>query len=150
MNRLCTLVLLLLLFLFVLSCRVKESFVNETCADYQTCVSCANKSSCTWCSSTNTCMPSADINDTVCASSVSHVSECEAEQADGTNPPGETVSNTDMDDNALYHDQIDNAPFPPNAYINEDIMYSPETVMANVSNLRNEVQNIQQFIAQQN
>jgi len=71
---------------------------------------------------------------------------CQVDPPMNSSGPDTTVVNADMDNNSLYHDQVGNNIFPPNAYMNGDIMYSPETVMANVSELRNEVQNLQQFV----
>jgi len=53
-----------------------------------------------------------------------------------------------MQGNSLYHDQMADKTNPPMVYLNKNVSYSPETVMANVSDLRKDVQNLKQFMAQ--
>jgi len=145
MDRLVILVLLLLILIFIRSARYKETFVEEVCADYDTCVSCANKSSCSWCPSSNTCVSVKD--NTVCDGQVKDVALCKADPSH-EETPGETELNIDMQGNPLYHDQMSNKTPPPMVYLNKNVMYSPETVMANVSDLRNDVQNLKHLIGQ--
>ena len=144
MHRFAILVLLLLVLLFVRSTQYKEHFVDEVCGDYDTCVSCANKSKCTWCSTSKKCLTKAEIgrDDSLCnqMNLVYVPSMCRAE------PPKKasnlTVSNSDMEGNPLYRNQIADKTAPPMVCLNEDMSYSPETIMANVSDLRNEVRNL--------
>ena len=140
MQRFVILILLLLLLLFVRSTQYKEHFVDSTCEDYDTCVSCANKSKCTWCTSSKKCLTKAEIgmNDSLCnqMNLVYVPSMCRAEPAATPN----LVTKTTVD--PLYRNQMDNRTAPPMAYMNEEMTYSPETIMANVSHLRNEVYNL--------
>lgn len=144
MHRFVILILLLLLLLFARSIQYKEHFIDDVCGDYDTCVSCANKSKCTWCSTSKKCLSKAEIgiNDSLCnkINLVYVPSMCRAEPPKKT--PHSTVANPDMEENPLYHNQIKDGTAPPMAYLNEDMSYSPETVMANVSDLRNEVRNL--------
>jgi hypothetical protein len=144
MRRFVILILLLLVLLFARSVQYKEQFVDEVCGDYDTCVSCANKSSCTWCSTSKKCLTKAEIgrNDSLCnqMNLVYTAPMCHAD------PPKRssnlTVYNADMDENPLYNDQIADKIAPPMVYLNDEMSYSPETIMADVSDLRNEVQNL--------
>jgi hypothetical protein len=54
----------------------------------------------------------------------------------------QTVSNSDMEKNPLYRNQIADKTAPPMVCLNDDMSYSPETIMANVSDMRNEVRNL--------
>jgi hypothetical protein len=54
--------------------------------------------------------------------------------------PPKQVNQNDFDDFELFQNQIPNKTPPPNVYTNPQMEYSPETVMANVSNLRKEVE----------
>ena len=144
MRRFAILLLLLLVLLFVRSAQYKEHFVDATCGDYDTCVSCANKSQCTWCSTSKKCLTKEEIkrNDSLCnqMNLVYAPSMCRPE------PPKKAanlaIHNSDMEKNPLYQNQIADKTAPPMVCLNEDMSYSPETIMANVSDLRNEVRNL--------
>lgn len=144
MRRFVILILLLLVLLFVRSIQYKEHFVGNTCADYDTCVSCANKSNCTWCSATKKCLTKAEIagNDSLCnqMNLVYTAPMCHAEPPKKS--PHLTIHNSDVEGNPLYHNQIADRTAPPMVCLNEDMSYSPETIMADVSDLRNEVRNL--------
>lgn len=117
-------VLALAVLLFVYSTYYKEQFASPSCGDYQTCVSCANKSDCTWCLSSKSCMSKTER--TECADSVDSVADCKVDT---------TMDSTD----SLYGNQMSDKPAPPMVYLNPHMSYSPETVMANVNELRDEV-----------
>lgn len=119
------LILALAVLLFVYSTYYKEQFGNPSCGDYQTCVSCANKSDCTWCSSSKSCVSKTEHTD--CEETVGSAAECQVETSDDPNE-------------LLYGGQIKDKPAPPMVYMNPHMSYSPETVMANVNELRSEVQ----------
>ena len=144
MRRFAILLLLLLVLLFVRSAQYKEHFVDATCGDYDTCVSCANKSQCTWCSTSKKCLTKEEIkrNDSLCnqMNLVYAPSMCRPE------PPKKAanlaIHISDMEKNPLYRNQIADKTAPPMVCLNEDMSYSPETIMANVSDLRNEVRNL--------
>jgi hypothetical protein len=146
MNRFAILILLLLVLLFVRSTQYKEHFVDDRCADYDTCVSCANKSNCTWCSTSKKCLTKDEIgrNDSLCnqMNLVYVPSMCRAEPA--KKAANLAIHNSDMENNPLYRNQIADKTAPPMVCLNEDMSYSPETIMANVSDLRNEVHNLMQ------
>jgi hypothetical protein len=146
MRRIGILILLLLVLLFVRSIHYKEQFIDAVCGDYDTCVSCANKSKCTWCSTSKKCLTKEETarNDSLCNqfNLVYAPQMCQAEpRKKSTNL---TVSNSDIENNPLYRNQIAEKTAPPMVCLNDDMMYSPETVMANVSDLRNEVRNLTQ------
>ncbi len=146
MRRLVILLLLLLVLLFVRSIQYKEHFVDATCSDYDTCVSCSNKSNCTWCTTSKKCLTKAEIgrNDSLCNQiNLVYVPQmCHAEAPKKS--PNLTVHNPDIEGNPLYHNQITDKIAPPMVCLNDDMSYSPETIMANVSDLRNEVHNLMQ------
>lgn len=140
-------ILVLLLVLFVCSSQYKEDFVNsDVCADYDTCVSCTNKSNCDWCESSKKCLSTEEItrNDSLCnqINLVYTAPMCRAEPT--KKAVSVTVPNPDMEENPLYHDQIANKIAPPMVCLNEEMSYSPETIMADVRDLRNEVRNLMQ------
>lgn len=130
MNRLFILVVLTFLFLFTRAYRYNESFVDVSCEEYDTCVSCANKSRCTWCSSSKKCLTKSEIGNTdaLCnqINLIYSPAMCPVESHTTRNP------------------SIESATPPPMVYMNHDMTYSPETVMANVSDLRKEVQVLKQ------
>lgn len=141
------LILVLLLVLFVCSSQYKEDFVNSNvCADYDTCVSCANKSNCTWCSSSKKCLTKEEIgrNDSLCnqMNLVFTAPMCHVEPT--KKAASLTVSNPNMEENPLYRGQIANKTAPPMVCLNEEMSYSPETIMADVRDLRSEVRNLMQ------
>jgi len=144
MHRFVILILLLLVLLFARSIQYKEQFIDVTCGDYDTCVSCSNKSNCTWCSSSKKCLTRAEIgmNDSLCnqMNLVYAPSMCRAEPP--KKRPHLTVHRSEIEENPLYHNQIADKTAPPMVCLNEDMSYSPETIMANVSDLRNEVRNL--------
>ena len=65
-------------------------------------------------------------------------------QADPAEPSDATVANADMQGNPLYQDQVADKMAPPMVYLNKNAMYSPETVMANMNDVRNELQILKQ------
>lgn len=146
MRRFVILILLLLVLLFTRSTQYKEHFVDDTCAEYDTCVSCANKSDCDWCEASKKCLTTAEItkNDSLCnqINLVYTPQMCKTDTPKKT--PNLTVRNSDIEGNPLYHDQIANKIAPPMVCLNDEMSYSPETIMADVSDLRNEVRNLMQ------
>jgi hypothetical protein len=145
MRRFVILILLLLVLLFARSMQYKEQFVDDDmCVDYDSCVSCANKSKCTWCSTSKKCLTKAEIgrNDSLCNQiNLVHVPQmCHTEPSKKSS--NLTVPNSDIEGNPLYHNQIADKIAPPMVCLNEDMSYSPETIMADVSDLRNEVRNL--------
>ena len=144
MRRIVILILFLLVLLFARSIQYKEQFVDDICADYDTCVSCANKSKCTWCSTSKKCLTKDEIgrNDSLCnqMNLVYTPQMCRAEPSKKTS--NLTVFNSEMEGNPLYRNQIADKIAPPMVCLNEEMSYSPETIMADVSDLRNEVRNL--------
>ena len=53
------------------------------------------------------------------------------------------IRSYDTANNALYKERIINKVPPPNVYLTDEMEYSPETVMANVNDVRQEVQRYQ-------
>ena len=53
------------------------------------------------------------------------------------------ISSYDTANDALYKERIINKVPPPNVYLTDEMEYSPETVMANVNDVRQEVQRYQ-------
>jgi hypothetical protein len=141
-------ILLSLVFLLVLlSVSVKERFTSERFTSERftserftsqcsgtDCKSCANQSGCSWCASTNACIPTQSIKSTdpdcnllnVVSSSFS----CSVKDTSQLNDPK---------DEQLYKDQIADRVRPPNVYMNKNMEYTPETVMANLNDVRQTV-----------
>ena len=124
------LIILILLLIFARANRYNESFINDTCEEYDTCVSCANKSRCTWCSSSKKCLTKSEIG----------VTDALCNQINLIYSPAMCPVESDV----LVSTSHETTPPPPTVYMNHDMAYSPETVMANVSNLRDEVQVLKQ------
>jgi len=62
----------------------------------------------------------------------------------GSNNSGfDGISSYDTANDALYKERIINKVPPPNVYLTDEMEYSPETVMANVNDVRQEVQRYQ-------
>ena len=62
----------------------------------------------------------------------------------GSNNSGyDEIRSYDTANNALYKERIINKVPPPNVYLTDEMEYSPETVMANVNDVRQEVQRYQ-------
>ena len=145
MNRLLLLILLLVILMFVRSTRQKEGFLDASCGDYTNCVSCANKSNCTWCLSSKKCLTKSEIGNTdAMCNQINLVHTASMCQADPAEPSDATVANADMQGNPLYQDQVADKMAPPMVYLNKNAMYSPETVMANMNDVRNELQILKQ------
>lgn len=144
MRRIVIFILFLLVLLFARSIQYKEQFVDNICADYDTCVSCTNKSNCDWCETSKKCLSTSEItnNDSLCnqINLVYTPQMCRAEPS--TKSSNLTVFNSEIDENPLYRNQIPDKIAPPMVCLNEEMSYSPETIMADVSNLRNEVRNL--------
>lgn len=125
--------ILIALILFYSYSRV-EGFLEINCEDYDNCMSCANKSKCTWCSSSKKCLSKQEIsaNDALCnqINLVHYAAQCKS---------NDYITKNIQESNT-------NVVPPPMVYRNDDAMYSAETVMANVSDLRKEVYNLQQYI----
>ena len=150
MKRFYVLILLLVILLFIRSSQYKEQFQDATCEDYDTCVSCANKSRCTWCSTSKKCLTKSEIANTATLCNpinlIYTAPMCKAEPVGPTAEP--TISNADMEGNPLYNDQIANKTAPPMVYMNRDMEYSPETVMGDMNDVRNEIYNLKHLIKQ--
>lgn len=136
MKRIFVLILFIVILVFIQSTQYKEQFMDVPCEDYDTCVSCANKSSCTWCSSSKKCLTKSEIGrtDALCSpiNLVHTAPMCHVEE--------QVESNRDMQGNPLIQDRT----APPMVYMNPNMEYSPETVMANMNNIRHELQLLRQ------
>ena len=132
---------ILILVLFLASIRYREGFLEARCADYNDCVSCANKADCTWCTSSHSCLTKSQINnDSLCnpMNLVHDVPMCTT----GT----DGVVNRPNNAGLLGENQIADRIKPPNVFVTEEQEYSPETVMAQTTHVRNELQAYQQAL----
>jgi hypothetical protein len=134
--------LVLLVIILVSSYTYKEGFLDAYCDQYADCISCAGASGCSWCPKSKLCLKSYSLKSTDkdCnqANTISSNFLCSSEISERIAPT--LVKENDLDVYQLYKDQIANKIPPPNVYSNPDMEYSPETVMANVSHLRKEVE----------
>lgn len=126
-------ILLCLLFLIVLlSISVKERFISQ-CSGTD-CKSCADQSGCSWCSKTNTCIPTQSIKSTDPDCNLLNVISssflCNITDTSQLYAPK---------DEQLYKNQVADRVRPPNVYMAEDMEYTPETVMANLNEVRQTV-----------
>ena len=126
-------ILLCLLFLIVLlSISVKERFISQ-CSGTD-CKSCADQSGCSWCASANACIPTQSIKSTDPDCNLLNVISssflCNITDTSQLYAPK---------DEQLYKNQVADRVRPPNVYMAEDMEYTPETVMANLNEVRQTV-----------
>lgn len=122
--------------LLVLFISVKERFISERFTSQCTgtnCKSCADQSGCSWCASANACIPTQSIKSTDPQCNLLNVVSssflCDMK---------DTSQSTLMNEQ-LYKNQIADRVRPPNVYMNANMQYTPETVMANLNNVRQTV-----------
>jgi hypothetical protein len=125
----------------------KEGFLTDYCAANTDCISCANASGCSWCQGENRCLSSRILKSTdpKCnqSNTISAAFRCQ-DASEITVPvgPETNASNQVLFDFTLYKNQIKDKIPPPNAFTTEELEYTPETVMANTNQLRNDVKNL--------
>lgn len=124
-------ILLSLVFLLILlSISVKERFITQ-CSGTD-CKSCADQSGCSWCASANACIPTQSIKSTDPKCNLLNVVSssflCNITDMSQISP---------NDD--LYKNQIADRVRPPNVYMTTNMQYTPETVMANLNEVRQTV-----------
>jgi hypothetical protein len=133
--------LALLIIVLISSQHYKEGFLESYCDQYKDCLSCAGASGCSWCPKSKLCLKSYSLKstDSDCnqANTISSNFLCSSEISERIAPT--LVKDDDLSVYQLYKDQIKNKTFPPNVYTNPDMEYSPETVMANVNNLQDQI-----------
>ena len=129
-------IIILCILLFFISTMYKESFNACTGTD---CISCSKQSGCSWCDKAKKCVDSTTLKSTdsqcnptnAISSSFSCPSVMNASyKGTANNPINET----------LYHDQIAEKVKPPNIGLNDTMQYTPETVMANINEVRQTIQ----------
>lgn len=128
------LILLVVLLAFHMSVQYRqqsiEKFVNP-CNSITDCTPCAEKKECTWCTSSKQCLSREEIKgtDTLCnqVNLVHTPNMCPKEQSK----------------HSKQSNQISNMPMPPNVFLNDEAEYTTETVMAQTSQLRNELKHLQ-------
>lgn len=134
------LILLVVLLAFHMSVQYRqqsiEKFVNNPCRDITDCTPCAEKQECTWCTSSKQCLSREEIKgtDTLCNQvNLVHIPNmCSTHN---------TQSNQSKQSN--HSNQINDMPRPPNVFLNDEAEYTTETVMAQTSQLRNELKHLQ-------
>ena len=155
-----------LLLLFFITRQYIDSFENvAACNTYTACETCANADGCSWCPEKNRCFSndsSADEKQKRPAgcnimNAIAIPDRCSVDssipQLDavpygtavganaGSNSPGFDSYNVTTD--SLYKPLILDTIKPPHVYMTTDAQYTPETVMANVNDVRQEVQRYQ-------
>ena len=137
--------ILLFIALFI-SQQTKESFLDDVCSTNTNCTSCANASGCSWCPNASRCLSSRILKSTdpKCNQSNTISASFRCDTATKTPVPGSetNASNQALFDFSLYKNQIKDKIPPPNAFTTEELEYTPETVMANTNQLRNDLQNL--------
>lgn len=144
-----TTLLLLLLILFLLSHIYNtvqiQGFLGNICGDAQDCKSCAEKSGCSWCPATNTCLISSEIkaSDSQCnqMNTVTSVDACNAKSL--SSPTNDILNGNPYTDagviDHMYRGRVQNKASPPAVYLSGKADYTPQTIMANLNNLRNDL-----------
>lgn len=125
----------------------KEAFLTDYCAANRDCISCANASGCSWCQNENRCLSSRILKSTDpnCnqSNTISAAFRCQdASKTIAPKGPETNASNQVLYDFTLYKNQIKDKIPPPNAFTTKQLQYTPETVMANTNQLRNDVKNL--------
>jgi hypothetical protein len=137
---------LLLCIALFLTQQTKEAFLDDYCAANKDCTSCANASGCSWCPNESRCLSSRILKSTdpKCNQSNTISASFRCDTATKTPAKGSetNASNQVLFDYTLYKNQIKDKIPPPNAFTTEEIEYSPETVMANTNQLRNDLKNL--------
>jgi len=132
-------ILLVILLAFHMSVQYRQqsidNFVNNPCQSITDCTSCAEKQECTWCTSSRQCLSREEIrgSDTLC------------NQVNLVHTPNMCSSNKHVQpaQASTFPYQINDKVRPPNVFLNDDSEYTMETVMAQTSQLRNELKNLQ-------
>ena len=141
-------VFILLFLLMAVSTYYKKEYFEDYCSQNNTCSSCANSSGCSWCPSAKRCLSSTSLRSTdkKCnqMNTISSAFLCNTRGMIDMNDMNDMNSHNQQHDFTLYNGQIADRVRPPNVYMNRDIEYSPETVMSNVTNMRNDLQLYQQ------
>lgn len=141
-------VFILLFLLMAVSTYYKKEYFEDYCSQNNTCSSCANSSGCSWCPSAKRCLSSTSLRSTdkKCnqMNTISSAFLCNTRGTIDMNDTIDSNSHNQQHDFTLYNGQIADRVRPPNVYMNRDIEYSPETVMSNVTNMRNDLQLYQQ------
>ena len=135
-----------LLLLFFITRQYIDSFENvAACNTYTACETCANADGCSWCPEKNRCFS----NDSSADEKQKRPAGCNIMNAiaipdrcsvDSSIPQLDPI--TDITD-SLYKPLILDTIKPPNVYMTTNAQYTPETVMANVNDVRQEVQRYQ-------
>jgi hypothetical protein len=148
MRRIISIILIfaVLIGILIVSKKQKEGFLDDYCGRFKDCVSCADASGCAWCPNAKACLTSTLLKstDTQCnqMNTVQSAFLCDKE-IENKIPPEAVVSNDIMYDYTLYKNKITDKIPPPNVYTTEKVEYSPQDIMANMSNIRNDLQNYQ-------
>jgi hypothetical protein len=146
-----------LLIVFFVTKQFIEPFTSDTCNTYTACDTCADTDGCSWCPEKKLCFSNKRSIPSGCnvMSAISFKNGCSIDSTIPQLPPitDDTVvgalagSNSsggyDVTTDSLYKPLILDKTKPPNAYMIADMQYSPETVMANVNDVRQEVQRYQ-------
>jgi len=140
-------VIAIILFVFWWTHQEKEAFLEDYCAANQDCVSCADASGCSWCQNENRCLSSRILKSTDPKCNQSNTISAAFRCADASKTtvqigPETNASNQVLYDFTLYKDLIKDKIPPPNAFTTKELEYTPETVMANTNQLRNDVKNL--------
>lgn len=137
--------LLLCIALFV-SQQSKEAFLDVACSTNTDCSSCASTSGCSWCPNESRCLSSRILKSTdpKCnqSNTISVPFRCVPGGVTPVPGPESNASNQVLFDFSLYKNRIEDKIPPPNAFTTEEIEYTPETVMANTNQLRNDLKNL--------
>lgn len=139
-------IMIVLLLLFFITLQYIDTFENvAACTTYTACETCANADGCSWCPEKNRCFS----NDISADEKQKRPAGCNIMNAitipdrcsvDSSIPQLDPIA--DITD-SLYKPLILDNIKPPNVYMTTDVQYTPETVMANVNDVRQEVQRYQ-------
>lgn len=143
MKRFFLLAFSVLLIAILLSMEQREGFLVDPCASNSNCRTCADASGCSWCPAVKRCIQSTTLksSDPDCNQEVAISSSDRCDLRGKITPPG-----TSPDNNPLYKDQIADRPRPPNAYQTDSLGYSSDTIMANVNDVRSQLNSLRSLL----
>lgn len=128
-------ILFVLLTLLHLSETSREPYIDRYCNEHGNCQACMKTSGCAWCPLARKCKLSSSIkSDENCNpdNAITALDKCESSEKESIDEPFDEPSS----ENAKSK--------PPSVYVTSEADYSHQTVMADVSKLRDELTHLQQ------
>lgn len=142
MYRTIILIIVILILLFLMSYRQKEGFLNDYCSSHNNCSDCANASGCSWCPNASICMKSTILKSTdkQCNQMNTITASFRCTETDIKEHTNANSHITPYDFTQFRNKIADKIP-PPNTYTIDNINVSPQDILSNMNNIRNDIDN---------